>query len=319
MLSGVFWGVGITARKAVLRALTPKERVFSTASWAFGEIVVYEPFWPEDLHEHSVEVTLGGRTVYRSPIAFPVGQPVRVQMDGYGVVDGVALTTTQGNNLAGTTTYVFAAPVSDLQWSPGTPPTASVLSTIPFIPYTVLSGGYFPPQQPAEGPSIWRVFEGQYQYLWNPRAWSPVPSMLATLDDGRVSYLDADAEADMLAKLEPEAGNDLAAIQAVAIRKAMELARNPASGVRVWSGPLLEVFFDLAYAGHAREAWRFFREAYPAVRAVAAEESSDRGLFESPDSLEAWEKSILNAMGGSPLFDEVLRRNGGSVEPPPRK
>ena len=74
MLSGVIWGVGIAARKAVLRALTPKERVFSTASWAFGEIVVYEPFWPEDLHEHSVEVTLGGRTVYRSPIAFPTSR-----------------------------------------------------------------------------------------------------------------------------------------------------------------------------------------------------------------------------------------------------
>lgn len=291
----------------------------ATSKWAFGDITIYEPFWSEDLREYRVEVRMGGRVVYQSPIDATVVQPVRVAMDGYGLVDGLALTTTQGNNIAGTTTFVFAAPVSDLEWQPGTMPTAAVLATTPFVPFAVLHGGYFPAEQPAEGPSIWRVLEGQYQYLWNPRAWSPVPALHATLEDGRVVYLDAEAEADMAAKLRPEAATDLAATEAKAIAEAKELAAEPRNGVRVWSGPLLTVFFDLAYAGFAPEAWRFFREAYPAVRAVAADEHENRGLFESPESLEEWERSILNAMGGSPLYEEVLRRNGGSVEPPPRE
>jgi hypothetical protein len=246
-----------------------------------------------------VRVTMGGRTVYESVLSHPAAIPVVVKHDGDGSVDGLAIY--HGDRIFWSAVlFVVLDPIFDGQVHPWT-------GDVSFVPAAVLGGGYFTDELDADGLTIWRAVDQEYLYYWNPRAQSPAPTLRATIQDGRVVYVEDERAAgpddDTLAK---------------ALAEAKQLATDPGGGLRVWSGPLLEVFFDLVYAGDAAKAWRFFRDAYPQVRAVAVEEPPGNTMFCSPASLEEWEASILETMKGSRFIDEVLRRNGGSVEPPPR-
>ena len=298
-LLGAVWGVGEPARMAVLRAVTPSYRVETTQEWKHGSIEVYWSFWPEDMLPERIRVTMGGRTVYESVLRHPAAIPVVVQHDGYGKVDGLAIYHGDGMFWS-TALFVVLDPTLEGQPRPKA-------EDVPFVPEAVLEGGYFTDELNADGLTIWRAVDQQYLYYWNPHAQSPAPTLRATIQDGRVVYVDD----------ERAAGPDDATL-AEAVAEATQLAGDPGAGLRVWSGPLLKVFFDLVYAGDAAKAWRFFRDAYPQVREVAVEEPPGNTTFCSPASLAEWEASILETMKGSRFIDEVLRRNGGSVEPPPR-
>jgi len=165
-----------------------------------------------------------------------------------------------------------------------------------FKPLLVLDNGCF------EG-TVWKQPDFSYRYWLTSGAGSPVPYLVGELRGGRIIFNRPSATA----------GPDQARLDSL-----VEIVRQSKPTITASDDILsasLRGFFDLVYAGQAPQAWSFLDRCHDAglEGLLAGGDVSDL-----PRSREAFRSILLMKMRESPFYPEVLRFNGGSIDPPER-
>ncbi|MFM7261594.1 MAG: hypothetical protein ACKO3W_13425 [bacterium] len=179
-----------------------------------------------------------------------------------------------------------------------------------FLPYAILSEGAFEKSDPGQSePDVWVAYDINYAYWLTTGANSPSVALRGTPTPSGIVWLDPDpSDAPDQARLDSVRAKLRALAQASATEAHNGFASDNALGL------VLDPFIELVYAGRASDAWSFLRACYVDGLGTLTIESP---RAEVPRSLEALEGALVEQMQRSKFIDEVLRRNRGSIVPPP--
>jgi len=179
-----------------------------------------------------------------------------------------------------------------------------------FLPYAILSEGSFEKSDPGQPvPDVWVAYDINYAYWLTTGANSPSVALRGTPTPSGIVWLDPDpSDAPDQARLD----GVRAKLRALAHAPGTEAPTGFASDNAL--GLVLDPFIELVYAGRANEAWMFLRACYADGLGELTVESP---RAEVPRSLDALEGALVEQMQRSKFIDEVLRRNRGSIAPPP--
>jgi hypothetical protein len=296
--SGISLWLWNGAGSGLARLVLPRYVVKKTHTIHGCEVVISRPRWREDMALPRVEVRLAHRTVFTSTMSHPSAGGARVR-DPFcdDPVPLLWIRSDSGGSLGLSQTFIFQ-PGADEEGQPE------------FLPYTILSEGAFAksdPEQPE--PDVWVAYDINYAYWLTTGANSPSVALRGTPTPSGIVWLDPD----------PSDAPDQARLDGVRakLRALATAPRTDASASMVSDealGLVLDPFIELVYAGRAQDAWAFLRAAYADGLGTVTIESP---RAEVPRSLEALEAALVEQMQRSKFIDEVLRRNRGSIAPPP--
>lgn len=273
------------------RATLPRYVVTSTQKIAELEVRVLAPRWPDDPSVDVVEVDQAGSIVFRAEVIHPSVGPCTVESAMSGdPVQALWIRSDSGGTNRYSETYVFRPTLSGI------------------IPAAVLTNGLFKVLPDVGGErqcSIWIQPDLTYRYWLTSGVSSPVPVVRGVVVEASgVRWFETDPE------LIPTDGQLAAALDRVRTEAANTTASYAADHAL---GAALGPFLDLVYAGQAERAWSFLRECDAAGLGEVLRRGS---LSDAPRSLEALEITLRAQITQSPFSDLVLRRNGGSIDPP---
>lgn len=297
-VSGVSFWLWNGAFNGLARLVLPRYVVKETHTIHGCEVVISQPRWREDLALPRVEVRLAHRTVFTSTMSHPSAGGARVR-DPFcdDPVPLLWIRSDSGGSLGLSQTFIFQ-PGADEEGQPD------------FLPYAILSEGAFAKSDPERPePDVWVAYDINYAYWLTTGANSPSVALRGTPTPSGIAWLDPD----------PSDAPDQARLDGVRVKlRTLATAPRtdaPASMVSDEAlGLVLDPFIELVYAGRAQEAWAFLRAAYADGLGTVTIESP---RAEVPRSLEALEGALVEQMQRSKFIDEVLRRNRGSIAPPP--
>jgi hypothetical protein len=267
-----------------LRRILPQMKVDSTQWIDTAVIQISRPRWDDDPEwRRLVEVQIGGRTAFRSLMSYPTAGSVQLRGAGGFEDDSpqsyIWIQSDSGGSGGYSTTYLFHADDSG-----------------EFLPVATLENGMFAEDH-------WIQADLSYRYWLTSGAASPVPRLQAIPRAGQLRFLDSDASS----------GPTEAELSSLLSRVRETQATATDSDLII--GPSLRGFLDLVYAGRARDAWRFLDACFDARLAELLESGA---VSDMPRSREAFKQVLAQQLRRSPFHDELLRRNGGSIEPPDR-
>lgn len=273
------------------RVALPQYQVFSTHRIAQLDIRVLTPRWPDDLSDDVVEIDQAGRLVFRSEVAHPtVGSCIIESAMSGDPVEALWIRSDSGGTNRYSETYVFRP------------------TPVGVLPAAVLTNGLFKEVSDSDGepqPSIWIEPDLTYRYWLTSGFSSPVPVVRGVVVEAAgVRWFETDPE------LIPTDGQLAASLERVRTDAARTTEAHTADHAL---GAALAPFLDLVYAGQAQRAWSFLRECDAAGLGDVLRRGS---LSDAPRSLEALEVALRGQIMRSPFIDLVLRRNGGSIDPP---
>jgi len=275
------FGLGNKGLDLLLHWILPRYKVETTQQLAGAVVRISSPRWPEEDFLDLVEVMVDGAVCFRATVEHPSSGEVRIAGPNAPLL---WIRSTSSGSGGYSTTWLFRS--------------GGMAGGV--VPVGVLENGVF------EG-STWVQPDVTYRYWLTSSAASPTPVLRARIDPEAsgpakpLVFLEADA---------PPSPSALAELKAtVAATEPSVHAADPILGAA------LRGFLDLVYAGHAREAWMFFRECYDGGIGRLVESGFVADL---PRSREAFESVLVERMRQSPYYNELLRRNGGSIGPPER-
>lgn len=245
-----------------------------------------------------VEVRQNGRIVYASTMSYPSVGTARIRdPHTQEQVPLFWIRSDSGGSLGLSDTYVFRATPTD----DGQPD---------FLPYAILSEGAFVKSDPSQTePDVWVAYDLNYKYWLTSGANSPSVALKGTPTPWGIVWSDPS----------PTDAPESARLAQIRTRvRELATAARPDGPVDFRAdealGLVLDAFIELVYAGRASEAWPFLRASYDDGLGALAAAS---GRTEVPRTRAALERALLEAMHGSRFIDEILRRNRGSIAPPP--
>lgn len=277
--------------------MLPRYKVENTQTVALCEVTISRPRWSDDLALPVVEVRQRGRVVFTSAMSHPSVGSARLQ-DPFCDEPVLLLwiRSDSGGSLGLSETFAFRVGSENAG-----PPE--------FLPLGVLNEGAFVKSDPEQAePDLWVAYDLAYKYWLTTGVNSPSVSMFGTPTTSGIVWRAADPS-------DAPDSDALIALRAKlrALATATESEAFPGSRSDEALGLVLDAFLELAYAGRAKEAWQFLR-ACEADGLGALLSTSPRA--EVPRSREALEVALLEQMERSKFWNEVLRRNGGSIVPP---
>ena len=286
------------AFNGLARLALPRYVVKETQTVHGCEVVISQPRWREDMALPRVEVRQAGRTVFASTMSHPSLGGARVR-DPFcaDLVPLLWIRSDSGGSLGLSQTFLFRPGVTE----DGQPD---------FLPYAILSEGAFAKSDSGQlDPDVWVAYDIHYAYWLTTGANSPSVALRGTPTPSGIVWLDPDpSDAPDQARLD----GLRAKLRALATAPRTDAPAGMASDQAL--GLVLDPFIELVYAGRAPEAWAFLRAAYDDGLGTLTVESP---RAEVPRSLEALEGALVEQMQRSKFIDEVLRRNRGSIAPPP--
>lgn len=290
-----FWN---GAFSGLARLVLPRYVVKKTHYIHGCEVVISQPRWGEDMALPRVEVRLAHRTVFTSTLSHPSAGGARVQGPFCdNPVPLLWIRSDSGGSLGLSQTFIFQPGADD-----GGQPE--------FLPYAILSEGAFEKSDPGQPePDVWVAYDIHYAYWLTTGANSPSVALRGTPTPSGVVWLDPDpSDAPDQARLDGVRAKLCALAQASATEAPNGFVSDNALGL------VLDPFIELVYAGRASDAWSFLRACYADGLGTLTVESP---RAEVPRSLKALEGALVEQMQRSKFIDEVLRRNRGSIAPPP--
>jgi len=286
------------AFSGLARLALPRFVVKETHTIHGCEVFISQPRWREDMALPRVEVRVAHRTVFTSTISHPSAGGARVR-DPFcdDPVPLLWIRSDSGGSLGLSQTFIF---------QPGTGEEGQP----DFLPYAILSEGAFAKSDPEQSePDVWVAYDINYAYWLTTGANSPSVALRGTPTPSGIVWLDPDpSDAPDQARLDSVRAKLRALAQASATEAPNGFASDNALGL------VLDPFIELVYAGRASDAWSFLRACYVDGLGTLTIESP---RAEVPRSLEALEGALVEQMQRSKFIDEVLRRNRGSIAPPP--
>jgi hypothetical protein len=278
-VGGVAFGIGDRGRMRVGQFCTPAYRVVSTQTWGGVVVVISEPRWPELEPERQELVEVA--------IEGRLAWRIELESPTAGAIaappsqrypEQVWIREQTSGSGGFATTFVFDVSLGDLR------------------PLLTLDNGSF------EG-DIWVQPDFSYRYWITSGADSPVPYLRGQIRIDKISF---------------DTPSPDAAPSHVRLESLIESIRRSEPSATA-SGSILSAslrgFLDLVYAGKAPNAWEFLDRCFDAglERLLSSGSVSDL-----PRSREAFRAALLQKMSESPLHAEVLRLNGGSIDPAER-
>ncbi len=282
--------IGSAYGNSIIKLVLARYKVESTHTFADATVTILSPRWLDDDFEGLVEVSIGGRTVYRSRMLHPSAGEFLLALptDSGGRDQTTEIThassgirSDTGGSGGYSTTYLFSPDADGA-----------------FLPVAVLENGSFQA-------GVWVQPDVTYRYWLTAGVASPVPVLRALACQTGLRFLDPTAA-------DAPSAEQLSALKSSIANTAVEdgFSRD------LILAPTLRGFLDLVYAGRATDGWLFFRECYD----LGLERLHKSGWAgDLPRSRTAFESMLLAHMGTSPYFGELIRRNGGSIAPPPER
>jgi hypothetical protein len=278
-LGGIAFGLGDRGRMRVMQVLTPPYKAISTQSWGGVSVVIREARWPQ-LEPDRQELV---EVLIEGERAWRVEleNPTAGTLEppvGRGFPERLWIREQTSGSGGFSTTYVFDVSLGQLR------------------PLLVLDNGAF------EG-ATWLQPDFSYRYWITSGADSPVPYLRGQIRTDRLVFIDPAADAA------PSQTRLDGLVESI---RGLEPSATSSGSIL---GASLRGFLDLLYAGKAPQAWAFLDRCHDAglARLLASGAVSDL-----PRSREAFRSALLHKVSESPYYDDVLRFNGGSIEPPER-
>ncbi len=269
--------IGSAYGNSIIKLVLPRYKVESTYVFASSTVTIFSPRWSDDDFEGLVEVSIGGRTVYRSRMLHPSAGEFFLTPP----TASLWIRSDTGGSGGYSTTYLFNPDADGA-----------------FLPIAVLENGSFQA-------GVWVQPDVTYRYWLTAGVASPVPVLRAHACQTGLRFLDPTAA-------DAPSTEQLSALKSSIANTAVEdgFSRD------LILAPTLRGFLDLVYAGRATDGWLFFRECYD-LGLERLHKSGRAG--DLPRSRTAFESMLLAHMGTSPYFGELIRRNRGSIAPPPER
>ncbi|MFM7052673.1 MAG: hypothetical protein ACKOYN_11175 [Planctomycetota bacterium] len=269
------------------RLVLPHTKVETTQTLLDFEISILRARWKDGPPLPIVEVRQLGTVVFRAEMTFPSTGTASIESSlSSDAFDAIWIRRDSGGTDRRAETYLFRSTLVGL------------------LPAAVLPTGFFE-ANPASELSTWVQPDLTYRYWITSGASSPVPAIRGTVVENHgVRWFES----------EPERAPTPQQLE-TALAKVRENAANTTESYAADTalGAALAPFLDLVYAGQAPQAWRFLRDC----DAAGLGEVLRRGtLADAPRSLDALEVALREMIGRSPFIDLILRRNGGSIDPP---
>lgn len=269
------------------RLILPVMKVESTQTLLEFEVSILRARWDDGPLVPVIEIRQSDVVVYRAEMTYPSIGTAIIESDLSSDPSGVIwIRSDSGGSDRRSDTFLFTPTLSGL------------------VPAAVLSNGFFE-SSPTSELSIWVQPDLSYRYWITSGASSPAPALRgAVVAKAGVRWFES----------EPERAPTAQQLDA-AIAKVRENAANTTESYAADHalGAALAPFLDLVYAGQSPQAWKFLRDC----DAAGLGEVLKRGtLADAPRSLEALEVALRAQIMRSPFIDIVLRRNGGSIDPP---